>query len=74
MSHVLYMDVSFLRYLCIEDCSQFAIYHCVLACGKRQSRAAQDFAMSDFSLTSVLQIKTSKNFNGMANLDKIPEL
>ena len=29
----------------------------VLACGKRQSRAAQDFAMSDFSPILVLQIK-----------------
>ena len=35
----------------------------VLACGKWQSRAVQDFAMSDFSLTLVLQIKTSINRN-----------
>ena len=29
---------------------------------------AQDFAMSDFSLTLVLHFKTSKNFNGMAKV------
>jgi len=36
--------------------------------GKRQSRAAQDFAMSDFSLTLVLQFKTSKITNDMAKV------
>ena len=29
---------------------------------------AQNFAMSDFSLTLVLHFKTSKNFNGMAKV------
>ena len=36
--------------------------------GKRQSRAAQDLVMSDFSLTLVLQIKTSKIINDMAKV------
>jgi hypothetical protein len=36
--------------------------------GKRQSRAAHDFAMSDFSLTLVLCLKTSKIINGMAKV------
>ena len=36
--------------------------------GKRQSRAAQDFAMSDFSLTLVLHLKTSKIINDMAKV------
>ncbi|MBQ8457515.1 MAG: hypothetical protein IJ540_07930, partial [Prevotella sp.] len=36
--------------------------------GKRQSRAAQDFVMSDFSLTLVLQFKTSKIINDMAKV------
>ena len=36
--------------------------------GKRQSRAAQDFVMSDFSLTIVLQFKISKIINGMAKV------
>ena len=33
-----------------------------------QQKVAQDFAMSDFSLTLVLQFKTSKIINGMANI------
>ena len=36
--------------------------------GKRQSRAAQDLAMSDFSLTLVLRLKTSKIINGVAKV------
>jgi len=36
---------------------------------KRQSRAAQDFAMSDYSLTLVLQYKTSKIINGVAKVN-----
>ena len=37
--------------------------------GKRQSRAAQDLVMSDFSLTLVLRFKTSKKiFNDMAKV------
>jgi hypothetical protein len=40
---------------------------------KRQSRAAQDLAMSDFSLTLVLQIKTSKIINDMAKIQQIFE-
>ena len=33
-----------------------------------QQKIAQDFAMSDFLLTLVLQIKSSKIINGMAKL------
>jgi len=36
--------------------------------GTQESRAAQDFVMSDFSLTLVLQFKTSKIINGMAKV------
>ena len=36
--------------------------------GKRQSRAAQDLAMSDFSLTLELRLKTSKIINDMAKV------
>ena len=39
-----------------------------------QQKVAQDFVMSKISLNLVAHLKTSKNFNGMANLDKIPEL
>ena len=41
--------------------------------GKRQSRAAQDFAVSDFSLTLVMQIKTSKIINDMAKVQQKSE-
>ena len=39
----------------------------------RQSRAAQDFAMSDFLLTLVLQIKTGKIINDMAKVQQKSE-
>jgi hypothetical protein len=42
--------------------------------GTQESRAAQDFAMSDFSLTLVLQFKTSKIINDMAKVQIICEM
>ena len=36
--------------------------------GKRQSRAAQDFAVSDFSLTLVMRLTTSKIINDVAKV------
>jgi len=36
--------------------------------GTQESRATQDFVMSDFSLTLVLQFKTSKIINDMAKV------
>jgi len=45
----------------------------VLRRAKRQSRAAQDFVMSGFSLTLVLQNKTSKIINDMAKIQQTSE-
>ena len=36
--------------------------------GKRQSRFAQDFAMSEISLILVLHLKTNKTLNAMAKV------
>ena len=41
--------------------------------GTQESRAAQDFAMSDFSLTLVLRLKTSKIINDMAKVQQKSE-
>ena len=41
--------------------------------GTQESRAAQDFAMSDFLLTLVLPIKTSKIINDMAKVQQKSE-